>query len=354
MDARQALVELVRGRHLARDEGVVQLEDPRRHDLGRHREPDAGRHSREQDRRDLQHELALLGRRVALQDLEHLRETGRALVGLVVMHLVHLRPQHRPADPNPPSRAKSSGRTARILRPQAGHAMRFEISYQGGTTHEVELPGHLCVVGRDPGCDIVLNDAKCSRRHAVIEETPEGVAVRDSGSANGIYVNGKKVESSPLRPGDTLRMGEVKLRLLPEIGETVIVGPEGLSFDVSVSGPTQLGGDTGEQPVPEAPPPPPRPLPRLPRRLLARIRGPLRREPGHSPRPAARPPPLAGASREPREARHARHPARPATVTLLAGLWALFVPLAVAGVLMARGTAVRRSRRLGSGRRPRR
>ena len=77
--------------------------------------------------------------------------------------------------------------------------MRFEISYTGGTTHEVELPGHLCVVGRDPGCDIVLNDAKCSRRHAVIEETPEGVQVRDSGSANGIYVNGKKVESAPLQ-----------------------------------------------------------------------------------------------------------------------------------------------------------
>ena len=208
--------------------------------------------------------------------------------------------------------------------------MRFEISYQGGTTHEVELPGHLCVVGRDPGCDIVLNDAKCSRRHAVIEETPEGVTVRDSGSANGIYVNGKKVESSPLRPGDTLRMGEVKLRLLPEIGETVIVGPEGINFDVSVSGPTQLGGDTGEQPVQEAPTPPPAPPPAAP---AARADSkPAAPRAGSQPRPAARPRP--SPEREPREARHARHPARPATVTLLAGLWALFVPLAVAGVLM--------------------
>jgi FHA domain len=208
--------------------------------------------------------------------------------------------------------------------------MRFEISYPGGTTHEVELPGHLCVVGRDPGCDIVLNDAKCSRRHAVIEETPEGVTVRDSGSANGIYVNGKKVENSPLRPGDTLRMGEVKLRLLPEIGETVIVGPEGINFDVSVSvsGPTQLGGDTGEQPVPEAPPTPPPAAP-----AARQDSKPAAPRAGSQPRPAARPRP--SPEREPREARHARHPARPATVTLLAGLWALFVPLAVAGVLMA-------------------
>ena len=209
--------------------------------------------------------------------------------------------------------------------------MRFEISYTGGTTHEVELPGHLCVVGRDPGCDIVLNDAKCSRRHAVIEETADGVKVRDSGSANGIYVNGKKVESSALRPGDTLRMGEVRLRLLPEIGETVIVGPEGIQFDpgISVSGPTQL--DTGDQPVPEAPPaavpappPPPAAAPAPPRPKEIRS--------GSQPRPAPRPRP--SPEREPREARQARTPARPATVTLLAGLWALFVPLAVAGVLV--------------------
>jgi type III secretion system (T3SS) inner membrane Yop/YscD-like protein len=206
--------------------------------------------------------------------------------------------------------------------------MRFEISYTGGTTHEVELPGQLCVVGRDPGCDIVLNDAKCSRRHAVIEETADGVKVRDSGSANGIYVNGKKVESSLLRPGDTLRMGEVRLRLLPELGETVIVGPEGIHFDpgISVSGPTQL--DTGDQPVLEAPPaPPPAPPPADPAPAPS-----AKPRAGSQPRPAPRPRP--SPEREPREGRHSRPPSRPATVTLLAGLWALFVPLAVAGVLV--------------------
>ena len=59
---------------------------------------DARRHPREQDRRHLQHQLPLLGRSVALQDLEHLREAGRALVGVVVQHFVHLRAEHRPED----------------------------------------------------------------------------------------------------------------------------------------------------------------------------------------------------------------------------------------------------------------
>jgi hypothetical protein len=216
--------------------------------------------------------------------------------------------------------------------------MRLEISYQGGTTHEVELPGPLCVVGRDPACDIVLNDSKCSRRHAIVEETAQGVVIRDSGSANGIYVNGKKVESSPLRPGDIVRLGEVKLRLLPEIGETVIVAPEGLNYDASAHGPTELGGDTAERPAPPPPaapqppaaappyaPPPAAPEPPPP---VAAPPRPARSAPA---RPAARGRAL---EREPREARTGAGPARPATVNLLAALWALFVPLAAAGVLL--------------------
>ncbi len=194
--------------------------------------------------------------------------------------------------------------------------MRFEISYSAGTTHEVELSGSVCVVGRDPGCDIVLNDSKCSRRHAVVEDGPEGPVIRDSGSANGIYVNGRKVDKAPLRPGDTVKLGEVQLRLLPEIGETVIVGPEGLGLDVAAGGPVELG-DSGTRPpspgpaVASNPTPPPRPAPRP---------APTRPAP---PRPA------------PRARPSARIPARPATVSLLAGLWALFVPVAMVGVLVA-------------------
>ena len=74
--------------------------------------------------------------------------------------------------------------------------MRFEVSYSSGTTHEVTLAGSLVVLGRDPGCDIVLNDTKCSRRHAVVEDTPDGLVIRDSGSANGVYVNERRVDRS--------------------------------------------------------------------------------------------------------------------------------------------------------------
>jgi hypothetical protein len=105
--------------------------------------------------------------------------------------------------------------------------MKFEIRYPTGSTHTVEYTQTLVSVGRDPTCDVVLNDAKCSRRHAVIEAGPTGLAVRDTGSANGVFLNGRKVERATLEDGDFLRMGGVIIKVLAGESEgTVVVGSE--------------------------------------------------------------------------------------------------------------------------------
>ncbi len=108
--------------------------------------------------------------------------------------------------------------------------MRLEIRYPNGSQHEIELSGTVAVLGRDPSCDLVLNDAKCSRRHAVLEAGPQGLAIRDAGSANGIFVNGDKVERASLKDGDVVRLGEVILKVLPEeIPGTLVMGPDELA-----------------------------------------------------------------------------------------------------------------------------
>jgi type III secretion system (T3SS) inner membrane Yop/YscD-like protein len=200
--------------------------------------------------------------------------------------------------------------------------IKFEISYPGGTTHEVELSGSVVVLGRDPGCDLVLNDTKCSRRHAVVEEGPEGVVVRDTASANGVHVNGRRVEKAPLRPGDVLRLGEVQLKLVEQIGETVVMAPEDLEFRTTAGTPRP---PEVVLPLPESlmvtPRPPERPAP---------VRPPAA-EPRRPPEPR---PPADTRTIEPRPWAAAR-PARPATVTVLVALWAVFVPVSVAACLFA-------------------
>src|SRR5207344_2661672 len=107
--------------------------------------------------------------------------------------------------------------------------MRFEIRYPTGSPHLVELQGTLVILGRDPSCDLVLSDPKCSRRHAVIEAVAHGLTIRDTGSANGVFVNAKRVERASLEPDDLIRVGEVIIKVLPEeITGTVVMGPDEL------------------------------------------------------------------------------------------------------------------------------
>ncbi len=65
------------------------------------------------------------------------------------------------------------------------------------------------VVGRDEGCLVHLPGNDVSRRHAALRknEAGSGVEVVDLGSRNGVYVNGRRVSSAPLRRGDVVRLG---------------------------------------------------------------------------------------------------------------------------------------------------
>ena len=67
-------------------------------------------------------------------------------------------------------------------------------------------------VGREEGRAIHLSaDRAVSRRHARIEAQMGAVVVIDEGSANGTYVNGVRIESQALAPGDVVQMGATKL-----------------------------------------------------------------------------------------------------------------------------------------------
>ncbi|MDD3776511.1 MAG: FHA domain-containing protein [Actinomycetota bacterium] len=63
-------------------------------------------------------------------------------------------------------------------------------------------------IGRSSESDIFLDDVTVSRQHAAIVNEPGGVAIEDSGSLNGSYVNGKRVEKCMLTHGDRVQIGK--------------------------------------------------------------------------------------------------------------------------------------------------
>jgi transcriptional regulator with PAS, ATPase and Fis domain len=76
---------------------------------------------------------------------------------------------------------------------------------RGLLTH---LSDERIVLGRDDDCQVKLLGKECSRHHAEIRRDGPLHIVKDLGSRNGIFVNGAKVQESPIAPGQVLRMGE--------------------------------------------------------------------------------------------------------------------------------------------------
>jgi pSer/pThr/pTyr-binding forkhead associated (FHA) protein len=72
-------------------------------------------------------------------------------------------------------------------------------------------------IGRSLAADIRFDDATVSRRHALVANEESGVRVLDDRSLNGIQVNGRRVEWSPLADGDEISIGRHTLYFLDTV-----------------------------------------------------------------------------------------------------------------------------------------
>ena len=63
------------------------------------------------------------------------------------------------------------------------------------------------VLGRDEGCDVLLDGDHISRRHAELVRQGSVARLRDLGSTNGVFVNGARVNEAVILPGTLLRLG---------------------------------------------------------------------------------------------------------------------------------------------------
>ena len=65
--------------------------------------------------------------------------------------------------------------------------------------------GEYTSVGREATCDITIPGTHLSRRHAEFTINKDKLHIRDLDSANGTYVNEKKISTADLKPGDQIR-----------------------------------------------------------------------------------------------------------------------------------------------------
>jgi len=67
------------------------------------------------------------------------------------------------------------------------------------------------VIGRAVESDIFLDDVTVSRRHAEIFKDGKNYRLKDSGSLNGTYLDGRIAEEALLKDGSELRIGKYRL-----------------------------------------------------------------------------------------------------------------------------------------------
>jgi TonB family protein len=138
-------------------------------------------------------------------------------------------------------------------------------------------------IGKIASNNIQIDDESVSRMHAMVEVSPtKEVSITDLGSTKGTFVNGQKITKQKLKPGDEVRIGDVKLVV---------------TFEVAAAEPEEIAEADADEPIeapaaPAAPVAPARPMPPIggpPPRFAPPMPSPF----GAAPAPAAPPPPAA-------------------------------------------------------------
>jgi putative serine protease PepD len=125
--------------------------------------------------------------------------------------------------------------------------MQLTITSGADAGKTVQVQGNEFTIGREAGCDLMINDNKASRRHAALRPLPDGRAtLYDLGSSNGTFVNGQRVQSLLLQGGEQI-----------QIGDTVLVPGQVIVPGAPAPAPTSAGAAVPAVAAAATPPAPP-------------------------------------------------------------------------------------------------
>ncbi|MEO8500694.1 MAG: FHA domain-containing protein [Vicinamibacteria bacterium] len=69
------------------------------------------------------------------------------------------------------------------------------------------------IVGREANCNVVVSHPSVSRRHALIKRKQDVFFLVDQGSANGTFVDSKRIVDATLKDGSVLRFGSASFKV---------------------------------------------------------------------------------------------------------------------------------------------
>lgn len=76
-----------------------------------------------------------------------------------------------------------------------------------GVGQVLKLKGNMITLGSASGCELLVQNATVSRRHAILRRSGTDWRIEDLRSTNGTWVNGKRISGSLLASGDHIALG---------------------------------------------------------------------------------------------------------------------------------------------------
>jgi EAL domain-containing protein (putative c-di-GMP-specific phosphodiesterase class I) len=81
----------------------------------------------------------------------------------------------------------------------------------GGPPQQTALDDFPFVIGRNEDSDLSIDSSQISRRHVEILCDEDGYRLRDLGSTNGTFLNGRQIDEAQLHDGDLFVVADVEL-----------------------------------------------------------------------------------------------------------------------------------------------
>lgn len=94
-----------------------------------------------------------------------------------------------------------------------------------GTRVDFRVRDRRCVIGRDTDVDLRIPVGTVSRQHCEVRIDDDEPVVRDLGSSNGTFLNGKRVTESVIDAGDLLRVGPTTFTVVVDGIPDVVTPP---------------------------------------------------------------------------------------------------------------------------------